>query len=86
MQIFFSLSKIIKNYILHTILHKIGQWGGFLGRLLGPLLKTGLPLMKNVLKTSAKSVLFLLVLTALAVADAAVHKKLWIWYDMINNC
>ena len=33
-----------------TQLHKIGQSGGFLGRLLGPLLKTGLPLMKNVLK------------------------------------
>ena len=27
-----------------TQLHKIGQSGGFLGRLLGPLLKTGLPL------------------------------------------
>ena len=27
-----------------THLHKIGQSGGFLGRLLGPLLKTGLPL------------------------------------------
>ena len=33
--------------------------------------------MKNVLKTSAKSVLFLLVLTAVAVVDAAVHKKLF---------
>ena len=27
-----------------THLHKTGQSGGFLGRLLGPLLKTGLPL------------------------------------------
>ena len=26
------------------------QSGGFLGRLLGPLLKTGLPLIKNVIK------------------------------------
>ena len=33
------------------------QLGGFLGRLLGPLLKTGLPLIKNVLKPLAKSVL-----------------------------
>ena len=33
-----------------THLHKIGQLGGFLGRLLGPLLKTALPLIKNVLK------------------------------------
>ena len=33
--------------------------GGFIGRLLGPLLKTGLPLMKNVIKPLAKSVLIL---------------------------
>ena len=30
-------------------LHKIGHSGGFLGRLLGPLLRTGLPLIRNVL-------------------------------------
>ena len=39
-----------------TQLHKVGQSRGFLGRLSGPLLKTGLPLMKNVLKPLAKSV------------------------------
>ena len=33
-----------------TQLHKIVQSGGFLGRLLIPLLKTGLPLIGNVLK------------------------------------
>ena len=33
-----------------TQLHKIGHLGEYLGRLLGPLLKTGLPLTKNVLK------------------------------------
>ena len=33
------------------------QSGGFLGKLLGSLLKTGLPLMKNVIKPLAKSVL-----------------------------
>ena len=33
------------------------QLGGFLRRLLGPLLKTGLPLKKNVIKPLAKSVL-----------------------------
>ena len=38
-----------------TQLHKIEQSGGFLGRILGPLIKTGLPLMKNV-KPLAKSV------------------------------
>ena len=40
-----------------TQLPKIGQSGGFVGRLLGSLLKTGLPLMKNALKSLAKSVL-----------------------------
>ena len=35
---------------------KIIQLGGFLGRLLDPLLKTGLPLIKNVIKPLAKSV------------------------------
>ena len=33
-----------------TQLHKIGQSGGLLSRLLGPLLKNYLPLMKNALK------------------------------------
>ena len=39
-----------------TQLSEIVQSGGFLGVLLGPLLKTGLPLMKNVVKPFAKSV------------------------------
>ena len=56
--------------------HKIEQSGGFSGILLGPLLKTGLPLIGNVLKPLAKSVLITLVLTAAASAiDAAIHKK-----------
>ena len=55
---------------------KIIQFGGFLGRLLGPLLKTGLPLIKNVIKSLAKSVLILLGLIAAASAsDAGIHKK-----------
>ena len=61
-----------------TQLHKIGQSGGFLGRLLGPLLKTGLPLIGNVLKPLAKSVLIPLGLTAAASAtDTAIHKKMF---------
>ena len=49
---------------------------GFLGRLLGPLIKTGLPLIKNVIKPLAKSVLVPLGLTAAAsAADAGIHKK-----------
>ena len=54
--------------------------GGFLGRLLGPLLKTGLTLMKNVIQPLAKSVLIPLGLTAAAAVDAGIHKKnLRIW-------
>ena len=61
-----------------TQLHKIGQSGGFLGRLLGPLLKTGLPLMKNVLKPLAKSILIPLGSTVVVSAtDVAIH-KVWI--------
>ena len=56
---------------------KIIQFGGFLGRLLGPLLKTGLPLIKNVIKPLPKSVLIPLGLTAAAsAADAGIHKKI----------
>ena len=55
-----------------TQLSKMIQSGGFLGRLFGPLLKTGLPLMKNVIKPLAKSVLIPLGLTASA-EDAGIH-------------
>ena len=60
-----------------TQLSKMIQSGGFLGRLLGPLLKTGLPLIKNVIKPLAKSLLLSLGLTAAAsAADAGIHKKI----------
>ena len=59
-----------------TQLSKMIQWGGFLGGLLGPLQKTGLPLIKNVIKPIAKSILIPLGLTAAAsAADAGIHKK-----------
>ena len=50
-----------------------------LGRLLGPLLKTELPLIENVLKPLAKNVWIPLGLTAAAAAatDAAIHKKMF---------
>ena len=52
------------------------QSGGLLGRLLGPLLKTGLPLISNVIKSLAKSVLIPIGLTAAAsAADAGIQKK-----------
>ena len=48
------------------------QFGGFLGRLLGPLLKTGLPLLESVIKP-----LGMLGLTATAsAADAGIRKKI----------
>ena len=51
--------------------------GGFFSRLLGPLLKSGLPLMKNGLKPLAKCVLIPLGWTAtVSATDAAIHKKI----------
>ena len=58
-------------------INEIIQSGGFLSKLLGPLLKTGLPLIKNVIKPLAKSDLIPLGLTAAAsAADAGIHKKI----------
>ena len=49
---------------------------GILDRLLGPLLKTGLPLITNMIKPLVKSVLIPLRLTAeVSAADAGIHKK-----------
>ena len=60
-----------------TQFSKMIQWGAFLGRLLGSLLKTGLPLIENVIKPLAKSVLIPLGLTAAgSAADAGIHKKI----------
>ena len=59
-----------------TQISKIMKSGGFLSRLLGPLLKAGLSLMKDVITPLAKSVLILLGLTAAAsAADAGIQKK-----------
>ena len=89
-----NLRKAFTNYLSANIklsktqLSKMIQSGGFLGRLLGPLLKTGLLLIKNVIKPLANSVLIPLGLTAAAsAADAEIHKKnLGVWeYDNNNN-
>ena len=70
-----NLSTNIK--LSKTQISKIMQSGGFLGRLLDALLKTELPLMKNVIKPLAKSILIPLGLTATAsAADARIHKKI----------
>ena len=59
-------------------MHKTEQSGGLLGRLLGQLLKTGLLLIKNVLKPFTKSVLTpLRLIVAASATDAAIHKKMF---------
>ena len=89
-----NLRKAFANYLSTDIkfsktqLSKMIQSGGFPVRLLGPLLKTGLPLIKNGIKPSAKSVLIPLGLTAAAsAAVVGIHKKpLRIReYDNTNN-
>ena len=60
-----------------TQLSKMIQSGGFLGRLLGRILKTGSALIKDVIKPLTKKVLVPLGLTAgSSVADAGIHKKI----------
>ena len=78
-----NLRKAFSNHLSADIklsktqLSKMIQPGGFLGRLLGQLLKTGLSLIKNVIKLLAKSVLIPLGLTAVSSAgDAGIHKKI----------
>ena len=63
--------------IIDRQLSKMIQSGGFLGRFLGPFLKTRLHLIKNVIKPLAKKVLIPLALTAAAsAADARTKKKI----------
>ena len=58
-------------------LSKMIQPGGFLGKLLGPLLKAGLPFMKSVITPLAKSLWIPLGLIAAAsAADAGINKKI----------
>ena len=65
------------DIMLSTQLSKMIQSGGFLSRLLGPMLRTGLPLMKSLIKPLAKIVLAPLGLTAAAsAADVGIHKKI----------
>ena len=78
-----NLRKAFANYLSTDIrlskiqLSKMIQSGGFLGRLLGPLLNIGLPLIKNVIKPLPKSVLIPLRLTAAASsADPGIHKNI----------
>ena len=52
----FANNSSINIKLSKTQLSKMIQSGGFLGRLLGPLLKTALPLISNVIKPLTKSV------------------------------
>ena len=78
-----NLRKVFTNNSLVNIklsksqLSKLVQSEGFLGRLLGPLLKTGLPLKKkNVTKPLAKTILIPLAIpAATSASDAGIHKK-----------
>ena len=64
-------TKFLKNQ-----LSKMAQLVGFLGRLLVPLLKTRLPLIANVLKLLAKSVVITWGLTAtISAVDAGMPRK-----------
>ena len=76
-----NLRKYFANYASSDIklskspLSKMIKSGGLLGRILGPLLKTGLPLRKKVIKPLIRSVLVPLGLTAApSAADAGMHK------------
>ena len=60
---------------LKTKLSKAIQSCGFFGRLLGPLLRVGLPMVKNGLNPLPKSVLMSLSTKAVSVVDTGVHKN-----------
>ena len=81
-----NLRKVFANHtstdikLSKTQLPNMIQLGGFLGRLLGPLLRTGLPLMKSIIQPLVKGVLIPLGLTAAAsTADAGIHKNFRVW-------
>ena len=61
---------------------KIIQSGRFLGTFLGPLLKTGLPLLKSVVKPLG----LLGLIAASSAIDAGIQKKsTWFWIYSKNN-
>ena len=77
-----NICKTFANYLStyfkssKTQISQMAQSEGFLNILLGSLLKTRLPLIKNVIKPLAKSVLIPIGLTAEASAvDAGIRKK-----------
>ena len=78
-----NLRKAFENHLSADIklsktqLSKMIQSGGFLGRLLCPLPKSGLPLIRNIIKPLAKIFFIPLGLTAAAsAADAGIYKEI----------
>ena len=73
----FTNNSLTNIKLSKTRLPMMVQLVGFLGKPLGQLLKPGLPLMKNVLKTLAKNILISLRLTtAASAADTRIHEKI----------
>ena len=70
----FANNSLVNIKLSNTQMSKIIQLGGFLGRLLGKLMRFGLSLMKIVLMLFTKSVLIPLGLTAASAADAKIPK------------
>ena len=87
-----NLRKAFWNYLSTDVklskfkLSKMIQSEGFLGRLLCPLLKAGLPLIKDVVQPLAKSISTPLGSTAAAPAtDVGIHKTHFRFRNNNNN-
>ena len=78
--LFQIISQVTQNY---QKIYKMEQSGGILGRLLGPLLKSALPLMKNVIKPLAKTIR--VNSSNISYRSSYSYKNVCIWYKNINN-
>ena len=74
----FAIGSSANKKLSETQLQKTGLSGGFLRRLLGPLLKTRLSLMKALLKPLAKSILIQLeLISAESATNTAIQEKIF---------
>ena len=79
-----NMSNDIK--LSETQISKIIQSRGFLGRLLGPLLKTGLPLIKNVIKPLAKCFKSIRISSSSISSRCSYTKEnTWLWNNTFND-
>ena len=70
-----QVANLCKAFANHLSTDIMMQPGGFIGRLLGPLLKTALPLISNVIKPLAQCFLIpLRLIVAASAADAGIQK------------